>query len=234
MSINKENGGSNRNSVQFDHITIGRQAPDFTASSTQGVITLSQFKEKWIVFFSQPGDFTPVSATELISFEQLLPEFEKRNVQLLALTIDSTFSDIDWLIDIYDTTGVMITYPLMSDRNAEIARLYGMVNPDRIYEESVRDLFIISPKGRIRAVLTYPVSSGRNTYEILRLIDSLQLNDKYKVFTPANWTPGQQVIVPPPYNLNEALQREYESDSLGLKCVDWYLCYKDYNTIVTN
>ena len=222
----------NGNNVETGCITIGRMAPDFTSSSTQGVITLSQYRGKWVVFFSQPGDYTPVSATELISFQQLIQEFKKRNVQLLALTIDSTFSDIDWLISIYNTTGIMISYPLMSDRNAEISRLYGMVNPDRVYEESVRDLFIINPEGRIRAILTYPVSSGRNTYEILRLTDTLQLTHEYNLYAPANWMPGQPVIVPPPHDLNEALQRE--NDSLGLNCTDWYLCYKDYNTIVND
>lgn len=219
----------NGNNVETGCLTIGRIAPDFTASSTQGVITLSQYRGKWVVFFSQPGDFTPVSATELISFEQLIQEFEKRDVQLLALTVDSTLADIDWLIDIYNSTGIIISYPLLSDRNAEISRLYGMVNPDRVLEESVRDLFIIDPEGKIRAILTYPLSSGRNTYEILRLIDSLQLTHDYNLFAPANWMPGQPVIVPPPYDLNQALQRN--KDGLGLKCTDWYLCYKDYNTI---
>ena len=226
MSVNNESN------IETGCITIGRQAPDFTGSSTQGVITLSQFRGKWVVFFSQPGDFSPVSATELISFQQLKPEFDRRNVQLLGLTIDSTPSDMDWLIDIYNTTGVKVTFPLMSDRYAEISRLYGLVNPDRIYEESVRDAFIISPEGRIRAILTYPTSSGRNTYEILRLIDSLQLTHTYNVYTPANWIPGQPVIVPPPHHLDEALIREYGGDTLDINCIDWYLCFRDYNTVV--
>lgn len=203
-----------KNNIETGCITIGRQAPDFTASSTQGVITMSQFRGKWVLFISQPGDFTPVSATELISLEQLKHEFDKRNVQILSLTIDSTFSDIGWLINIYNTSGIIISFPIMMDRNAEIAKLYGMVNPDRIYEESVRDAFIISPEGRIRAILTYPVSSGRNIYEILRLIDSLQLTHEYNVYTPVNWIPGQQVIVPPPNTLDEALQRENGGDTL--------------------
>ncbi len=107
-----------------------------------------------------------------------------------------------------------------------------MINPDRVLEESVRDFFIINPEGRIRAILTYPSSSGRNTYEILRLIDTLQLTHDYNLYAPANWMPGQPVIVPPPYDLNEALQRN--KDGLGLKCTDWYLCYMDYNTIAND
>lgn len=184
-----------------------------------------------VLFFSQPGDFTPVSETELISYTQLYQEFEKRNVQLLGVTIDSTFADIDWLIDISNRTGMIVPFPILADRDAKISNLYGMVNPDRIYEESVRDAFIINPHGRIRAIITYPVSCGRNTYELLRVIDSLQLSEGYNVYTPANWMPGEPVIVPPPHTVEEAMQREKEGSSLGLKCSSWYLSYKDYNSI---
>ncbi|MEL7650115.1 MAG: peroxiredoxin [Sedimentibacter sp.] len=213
-------------------ITIGRLAPDFTASSTQGVITLSQYRGKWVLFFSQPGDFTPVSTTELISFTQLHQEFINRNVQLLAITIDSTFSDIDWLVDIYEKTGLIIPFPLMSDRNAAVANLYGMVNPDRVFEESVRDAFIIDPEGKIRAIITYPVSCGRNTYELLRVIDSIQLTQEHNFYTPADWMPGQPVIVPPPHTLEEALKRNSQAEISGRNCMDWYLCYEDYNTAI--
>lgn len=229
--ISNNNVPDNNCDINKGCITIGRLAPDFTASSTQGVITLSQYKGKWVLFFSQPGDFTPVSETELISFTQLYQEFEKRNVQLLGLTIDSTFADIEWLYDISNRTGLIVPFPLLSDRNAKIANLYNMVNPDRLFEESVRDAFIINPDGRIRAIITYPVSCGRNTYELLRLIDSLQLTEGYKYYTPANWMPGEPVILPPPHTLEEAIQRTKEGSPLGLKCSSWYLCYKDYNSI---
>lgn len=212
-------------------ITIGRLAPDFVASSTHGVVTMSQFRGKWVLFFSQPGDFTPVSETELISFTQLYQEFEKRNVQLLGITIDSTLADIDWLIDISIRTGITVPFPLLSDRNAEISNLYNMVNPDRVFEESVRDAFIINPDGRIRAIITYPVSCGRNTYEMLRVIDSLQLTEGYNLYTPANWMPGDPVIVPPPHTLEEAMQRVKGESEVSAKCNSWYLCYKDYNSI---
>lgn len=212
-------------------ITIGRLAPDFAASSTHGVVTMSQFRGKWVLFFSQPGDFTPVSETELISFTQLYQEFVKRNVQLLGITIDSTLADIEWLMDISVRTGMTIPFPLLSDRNAEIANLYNMVNPDRVFEESVRDAFIINPDGKIRAIITYPVSCGRNTYEILRVIDSLQLTEGYNLYTPANWMPGDPVIVPPPHTLEEAMQRTKGESEISANCNSWYLCYKDYNSI---
>jgi len=229
--ISNNNVPDNNSDINQGCITIGRLAPDFTASSTHGVITLSQYKGKWVLLFSQPGDFTPVSETELISFTQLYQEFEKRNVQLLGITIDSTFADIEWLYDISNRTGLTIPFPLLSDRNAEIANLYNMVNPDRVFEESVRDVFIINPDGRIRAIVTYPVSCGRNTYELLRVIDSLQLTEEYNFYTPANWMPGEPVVLPPPHTLEEAIQRTKEGSSLGLKCSSWYLCYKDYNSI---
>nr|WP_300093626.1 peroxiredoxin [Sedimentibacter sp.] len=215
-------------------ITIGRLAPDFVASSTHGVVTMSQFRGKWVLFFSQPGDFTPVSETELISFTQLYHEFEKRNVQLLGITIDSTLADIEWLMDISMRTGITVPFPLLSDRNAEIANLYNMVNPDRVYEESVRDLFIINPDGKIRAIQTYPVSCGRNTYELLRLIDSLQLTEVHNLYTPANWMPGEPVIVPPPHTLEGAMQRIKGESELPIKCSSWYLCFRDYNSINDN
>lgn len=229
--ISNNNVPDNNSDINQGCITIGRMAPDFTASSTQGVITLSQYRGKWVLFFSQPGDFTAVSETELISFTQQYQEFVNRNVQLLGITIDSTFADIEWLYDISNRTGIIVPFPLLSDRNAEIARLYNMVNPDRVYEESVRDAFIINPEGRIRAIVTYPVSCGRNTYELLRVIDSLQLTEGYKLYTPANWMPGEPVIIPPPHTLEEALQRGQEGSQSGLKCSSWYLCYKDYNSI---
>ena len=163
------NNISNREMQISNCVTIGRIAPDFTALSTHGPITLSQYRGKWVLLFSQPGDFTSVSTTELISFAQTYGEFVKRNVELLGITIDNNYSDIGWVIDIYNTTGIMIPFPIIEDRNAEIARKYGMVNPDRIYEDSVRDAFIISPTQEIKAIITYPLTCGRNTFELLRV-----------------------------------------------------------------
>lgn len=213
-------------------LSIGRIAPDFTAITTRGVITLSQYVGKWVLLFSHPGDFTPVCTSEFIAFTQLSPEFESRNVQLIGISIDSNPAHLAWLYNIQQFTGMEVPFPLIADRDAEISRLYGMVNPDRIYETSVRDVFIIDPTRRIRSILTYPASNGRNMYELLRLIDALQTTDKYKVSTPANWMPGQPVIVPPPYTYEGLLERTSTSPSPDMLCLQWYYCFEDYSDLV--
>lgn len=212
-------------------LTIGRIAPNFTAITTQGVITLSQLKGKWVLLFSHPGDFTPVCTSEFIAFAQLAPEFEKRNVQLLGISIDSNPSHLAWLYNISQFSGITIPFPLISDRDAVISNLYGMVNPDRIYEQSVRDVFIIDPSQKIRAILSYPATNGRNIYELLRLIDALQKTDKYSISTPANWIPGQPVIIPIPYTYEGLLERANNPESLNLQCAEWYYCFKDYSDL---
>lgn len=207
-------------------LTIGRIAPDFTAITTDGPITLSQYRGNWVLLFSHPGDFTPVCTSEFISFSQLYPEFVKRNVQLIGVSIDSNPAHIAWFLDILDFTGIKIPFPLIADRDANVAIMYGMVNPDRLYEQSVRDVFIIDPNQRIRAILTYPATNGRNMYELLRLIDALQVSTEYNVNTPANWMPGDPVIVPIPRTFDEALERTNNPDP-ELSCRRWYMCYKD-------
>lgn len=219
----------NGNENITDCLTIGRMAPDFTALSTEGVITLSQYKGKWVVMISEPGNFVSTSTSSLLVLSRQYEEFTKRNVQILAVTIDNNFSNIEWKMSILNTFGVLVPFPLLEDRNAEIANMYGMVNPDRIYEESVRDIFIISPEGQIRAILTYPVSCGRNTYEVLRIIDSLQLTEAFNVYTPANWMPGDPVIVPTTHSFNEALLRK--EGQTGFFCPNWYSCFLDYNSL---
>lgn len=221
------NSNVHTNSIgRTDCITLGRIAPDFTASSTEGPLTLSQYRGRWVVLFYEPGDFSPTATSELIAFTQLHHEFEKRNVQLIGVTIDSNLADIEWLVDILQHTGVRVTFPLISDRNAEIARLYDIVNPDRIYEVSVRDAFIISPTQHIRAIISYPISCGLNTYEMLRVIDSLQTTDQFKVYTPSNWMPGDPVIVPAPQTFEEAIQTLINQEESGIGCSMWYYCYQ--------
>lgn len=212
-------------------ITIGRMAPDFTTLSTDGVITLSKYRGKWVILVSEPGDFAATSTTSLLALTHLYKEFVKRNVQILVVTIDNNFANIEWKNNILETYGIIVPFPLLEDRNAEIAFNYGIVNPDRIYEESVRDLFIISPDGRIRAILTYPVSCGRNTYEVLRIIDSLQLTDAFDVYTPSNWMPGEPVMLPTTHNFYEAMERLQDEN---IYCTDWYSCFKDYNSLGKN
>ncbi len=205
-------------------ITIGRLAPDFTASSTEGPITLSQYRGKWVLLFYEPGDFSPTATSELIAFANAFHEFEKRNVQLIGVTIDSNLSDIEWLFDIYLKTGIRMPFPLISDRNAEIGELYDIVNPDNLYEISVRDVFVISPAQYIRAIITYPISCGLNIYELLRVIDSLETTDEFNVYTPSNWMPGDPVLAPAPQTLDEAIQRWNNQAELGLSCYMWYYC----------
>lgn len=224
----------NENLEKDGCITIGRQAPDFTTLSTHGVITLSQFRGKWVVLVDEPGNFAATSTTSIIALANNYEEFVKRNVQILCLTIDNNFSNIEWLNDILEHYGVLVQYPLLEDRNADIARKYNIVNPDRIYEESVRDVFIISPEGKIRCILTYPNSCGRNTFEILRIIDSLQLTDAYGVYTPANWVVGSPVMLPTANTFSKAPLRKHQGLSQGLGCSTWYNCYIDYNKLVNN
>jgi peroxiredoxin (alkyl hydroperoxide reductase subunit C) len=184
-----------------------------------------------VLLVSEPGNFAATSTTSLIALTRFYEEFVKRNVQILAVTIDNSFSNVEWKNNIFEDYNIIVPFPLLEDRNAEIANKYGMVNPDRIYEESVRDVFIISPEGRIRTILTYPASCGRNTYEILRIIDSLQLTEAYNVFTPANWMPGDPVMIPTTHNFNEAMNRLYSGQSQGIYCTNWYSCYKDYYSL---
>ncbi len=215
-------------------ITIGRMAPDFTALSTHGTITLSQYRGKWVVLFSEPGNFIATSTSAIVAASMFYNEFQKRNTQQLCVTIDNVFSNNQLLKDIYDSFGVVVPFPLLEDRDGKVASAYGMISPDRIYEESVRDLFIINPTGRIRAILTYPVSVGRNSYEIIRLLDALQINEAYNVYTPNNWRPGDPVILPSSKTFYEGLHRYIHSNSLGLNCNPWYSCYMDYNTLIKN
>ena len=217
--------GNERNSC----LTIGRMAPYFTALSTDGIVTLSQYRGKWVVIISEPGNFASTSTSSLIALSTYFDEFAKINVQILVVTIDNNFSNIEWKMNIFNTYGIIVPFPILEDRDAQIANMYGMVNPDRIYEESVRDIFIINPQGRIKAIFTYPVSCGRNTFEILRIIDSLQLTDAYNVYTPANWIPGDPVVLPTTQNFNEAMLRQQGQS--GFNCPNWYTCYLDYNSL---
>lgn len=212
-------------------LTIGRIAPDFTAITTEGPITMSQYRGKWVLFFSHPGDFTPVCTSEFIAFALLNDEFVKRNVQLLGISIDSNPAHLGWLYEIYEMTGIKMPFPLIADRDAYVAELYGMVNPDRIYEQSVRDVFIIDPNQRIRSILAYPATNGRNMYELLRLIDAIQTSTTYGVSTPANWMPGDPVIIPVASTLEEAILRGTDPETLEMNCLAWWYCFKDVSEL---
>ena len=228
--ISKNNINVNNTIRSNDCITLGRIAPDFTASSTQGPITLSQFSGKWVVLFYEPGDFYSTSTSELIEFTRLYTEFERRNVQLIGVTIDSNLADIEWVFDINQHLGISIPFPVISDRNAEIATLYDVVSPDRVFEMSVRDVFIISPGRYILAIISYPLSCGLNIYEILRVIDSLQVTENYNLYTPSNWMPGNPLLIPVPHTIEEAMNRWNNQEDLGMDCGMWYYCFKYLNS----
>jgi len=210
-----------------EHITIGRLAPDFIALSTHGYVRLSDYKGKWLVLASYPFSFGSVSTTEVISLAENYPEMEKRDVQILALTTDSNSANLAWIYDIYQKTGITIPFPIIDDTGLRISELYGMLNPDRMYGETVRSAFIINPEGIIKSILILPVSSGRSGTELLRIIDSLQIAEEYNLQTPANWSMGDPLVLPVPSTYEEILERVDNQADLNINCPFWYVCYQD-------
>lgn len=208
-------------------LSIGMTAPDFSAKTTHGPMHMSDYKGKWVVFFSHPGDFTPVCTTEFIAFTNEINQFNQLGVQLLGLSIDSNPSHLAWINTIYVITDITIPFPIVADRDASVAKLYGMMAPDVSTQETVRNVYIIDPSQKIRCILTYPLTTGRSIPEIIRIIQALQTTDKHKVVTPANWQPGDPVLVPPPQTYSKLMGREHDPGSLGLNCKDWFLCFKD-------
>lgn len=202
---------------------LNEPAPEFEAVTTHGVLRLSDFRDRWLILFSHPADFTPVCTTEFIAFAEIYPELQKRGVDLLGLSIDSVYSHIAWLRNIEEKTGVKIPFPVIADLNKEVATLYGMIQPGASKTEAVRAVFIIDPKGILRAMIYYPLTTGRNMQEILRLIDALQTSDQYGVATPANWNPGDKVIVPAPKTMDAV----DVSPKPGYEVIDWYLVKKE-------
>ncbi|MGA7672087.1 MAG: peroxiredoxin [Nitrolancea sp.] len=205
---------------------LNEPAPDFEAQTTQGVKRLSDYTNagKWVLLFSHPADFTPVCTTEFMAFSQLTPEFEQRNVQLLGLSVDSVSAHLAWIRDIEENLGVKIPFPVIADLDTKVARLYGMIHPGASATTAVRAVFIIDPKRVLRAMVYYPLTTGRFMQEFLRVIDGLQATDKYSVSTPANWQPGDEVIVPAPASA-EALQAE-EAKKGDYDYKRWYLRFK--------
>ncbi len=205
---------------------LNEPAPDFEAQTTQGVKRLSDYTNsgKWVLLFSHPADFTPVCTTEFMAFSQLAPEFEKRNVQLLGLSVDSVSAHLAWIRDIEENLGVKIPFPVIADLDTKVAQLYGMIHPGASATTAVRAVFIIDPNRVLRAMVYYPLTTGRFMQEFLRVIEGLQVTDKYKVSTPANWQPGDEVIVPAPASA-EALQAE-EAKKGDYDYKRWYLRFK--------
>lgn len=179
-------------------LRLGDIAPNFTAETTEGTINFHEWLgDKWGVLFSHPADFTPVCTTELGLTAKLKDEFEKRNTKVLAVSVDPLDSHKKWINDINETQGCNVNFPIIADADKTVANLYDMIHPNANETFTVRSVFVIGPDKKVKLTLTYPASTGRNFYEILRVIDSLQLTANYQVATPANWQDGEDVVVVP-------------------------------------
>jgi thioredoxin-dependent peroxiredoxin len=204
--------------TQIKPIQLGDIAPDFKAESTQGTI---QFHEwlggNWCIFFSHPKDYTPVCTTELGEASRKMPEFAKRGVKVLALSVDSLESHKGWINDINETQNTSVSYPIVADPQRQVAQLYGMIHPKALDSFTVRTVFIIDPNKKVRLMMTYPAPTGRNFDEILRVIDALQLTDKHSVATPVNWKQGGDCIVLPSIKDPEELKAKFPKGFKELK-----------------
>ena len=186
-------------------IRLGDIAPDFTAETTQGTIRFHEWLgDSWGVLFSHPKDYTPVCTTELGMAARLMPEFEKRNVKVIGLSVDALDSHFGWEKDIEETQGCAVNFPMIADSDRKVSDLYGMIHPNANDTLTVRSVYVIGPDKKIKLTLTYPASTGRNFHEILRVIDSLQLTAKHSVATPVNWNDGDDCIIVPSLSDDEA------------------------------
>ncbi len=209
-------------------LRIGDLAPDFTQDSTAGQIRFHEWLgSSWGVLFSHPKDFTPVCTTELGATAKLKPEFDRRNVKVLAVSVDPVESHKSWIGDIDETQGTKVNFPILGDPDRKVANLYGMIHPNANDTLTVRSVFVIDPAKKIRATITYPASTGRNFDEILRLIDSLQLTDSQSVATPANWKRGDEVIIVPSLTDPALLKQKFPQ---GFRVVKPYLRYTQLNS----
>jgi len=208
---------------------IGDAAPDFTALTTKGKIKFSEFaKDKWVVLFSHPADFTPVCTTEMSGFATRKKEFEALNTELMGLSIDSIHAHLGWVQNVRENTGVYFDFPIIADLDMKVSKLYGMLQPNESETAAVRAVFFIDPQKKIRLIMYYPLNVGRNMDEILRALEALQMSDKYKVAMPLDWKKGEKVIVPPPKSLDELNERLADE---SLEKVDWYLAKKDLELV---
>ena len=208
------------------NVKIGQKAPDFEATTTFGNIKLNDFKGKWLVLFSHPGDFTPVCTTEMIAFTRAHTYFKEMNTELLGLSVDRNSSHLAWMYDIYCRTGIRVSFPIIADRNGQIARKYGMISNDISNTETVRNVFIIDDKGIVRTILVYPMNIGRFIPEIIRIVQALQMADCSKGSTAANWMQNQPLIVPMPKTY-EQLEERVETINQNRNGISWYLSFKE-------
>lgn len=204
---------------------IGDLAPDFTAVTTFGNLTFSDWaKDHWVVLFSHPADFTPVCTTEMSGFAERKPEFDARNTKLMGLSIDSVHAHLAWVNNVKQNTGVYFDFPIIADLDMKVSKLYGMLQPNEAETAAVRAVFFIDPKRKIRLIMYYPLNVGRNMDEILRALEALQTADKHGVALPLNWRKGEKVIVPPPKTADEMNARIADDT---LEKVDFYLARKE-------
>ncbi|MCG3172947.1 MAG: Selenocysteine-containing peroxiredoxin PrxU [Myxococcota bacterium] len=202
---------------------LNEPAPQFTAPSTQGEIKLSDYKGKWVVLFSHPADFTPVCTTEFVGFAKLQDDFEKLNVQLIGLSIDSVYAHIAWIRSIEQHFNVKIKFPVIADLSMDVAHKFGMIHPGASATATVRTVFILDPDQKVRAMIYYPMTTGRVVNEIKRVIQALQLNTEKGLATPEGWQPGDLCIVPPPATQKAAEDRVNDK---SVQLTDWYFSKK--------
>lgn len=212
-----EKAASSVPELQVPRARIDELAPDFEARTTHGQMKLSDYAGKWLVFFSHPADFTPVCTSEFIALQKSIGRFDSLNCGLLGLSIDSLFSHIAWVKDLEQRFKVTITFPIVEDISMAIARAYGMIHDASMTTATVRSVFFIDPERYIRAIIHYPMNVGRSVDEIIRVVSALQESDADTVVTPEGWQPGQDPLLPPPYELAEAGTRETKKDDA------WYL-----------
>jgi alkyl hydroperoxide reductase subunit AhpC len=199
-------------------LRLGDIAPNFQQDSTDGKIDFYSWSDKhWVVLFSHPRDFTPVCTTELGEVARLKPEFEKRNAKVIGLSVDPLSDHIEWAKDIHETQGTKLNFPLLADADRSVAKLFDMIHPNAGDTFTVRSVFIIDPNKKVRLIITYPASTGRNFTEILRVIDSLQLTDSHKVATPVNWRQGEDVIIVPSLKDETEIKRLFPKGYRALK-----------------
>lgn len=219
---------------------IGDKAPAFNAVTTQGFIKFPEdYEGSWVILFSHPADFTPVCTSEFMTFARLEKDFDELNCKLVGLSVDGLYSHIAWLRNIKEKIeykgmkDMEVKFPLIEDITMEVAKKYGMIMEGESNTKAVRAVFVIDPKGTVRAVIYYPLSTGRNFDELLRLVVALQTADAFSVATPADWRPGDEVIVPPAGSCGVAKDR-VEGKVENVKCYDWYFCTKQISAEEVN
>jgi len=211
---------------------IGDPAPSFRAKTTMGPLNFPEdYKGKWVILFSHPADFTPVCTTEFMTFATMQEDFRKLNTELIGLSIDSIYAHIAWLrtikekIEFKGMKNVEVNFPVIEDLKMDVSKKFGMVQPNASTTQAVRAVFIMDPEAIVRAILYYPLSTGRNMDEIKRMIIAMQKADKEQIATPANWQPGDDVIIPPPGSCGTAKDR-VESKDDDKYCLDWFMCFR--------